>query len=227
MNFIGRILAGIVCLAGLPIHLLLCLAIRLQDGGPALYLCPRLGWNGKFYAMFKYRTMQVNCPPMIASGFMVLVSQADARVTRLGRWLRCGIDEFPQLWNIVRGEMNWVGPRPDPEWMLENYGPVCRQRIAVLPGITGLAQVMDSRYLSTADGFAIDLWYIAHRSLWLDAWVVLVTPFFIAGWRSIGRRRLHALRNLPEFEQLLRQCTEELAVAESRSQQNLVAKSRV
>jgi hypothetical protein len=157
--------------------------------------------------------MKINAFPVMAAGFKVVVTDADPRVTFLGRWLRCGIDELPQLWNIVRGEMKWIGPRPDEAWALPHYGPVCKRRLSVFPGITGLAQVLDSRHLSTAEGFAIDLWYIAHRSFWLDAWIVLVTPLFMAGWRALGRGRLKRLRCSPEFEWHRQCCDSELSAA--------------
>jgi hypothetical protein len=157
--------------------------------------------------------MKMNAFPVLAAGFKVVVTDADPRVTFLGRWLRCGIDELPQLWNIVRGEMKWIGPRPDEAWALPHYGPVCKRRLSVFPGITGLAQVLDSRHLSTAEGFAIDLWYIAHRSFWLDAWIVLVTPLFMAGWRTLGRGRLKRLRCSPEFERHRQCCDSELSAA--------------
>jgi lipopolysaccharide/colanic/teichoic acid biosynthesis glycosyltransferase len=161
--------------------------------------------------------MKVNAPPLVGTGFKMLVVQQDPRVTSLGRWLRCGIDELPQLWSIVRSEMKWVGPRPDEVWMLPHYGPVCKQRLSVFPGVTGLAQVLDSRNIPTADGFAIDLWYIAHRSFWLDAWVMLVTPLFMAGWRTLGRGRLKRLRCSPEFERFRQCCDSELSAAEIAS----------
>ena len=107
--------------------------------------------------------------------------------------------------------MSWIGPRPDPDWMLPHYGPICRKRLAVVPGITGFAQLLDSRFLSTAEGFAIDIWYLLHRTIWLDAWIVLATPAFMAGWRSLGKSRLSGLRATPEFIELCRMCEVELA----------------
>jgi lipopolysaccharide/colanic/teichoic acid biosynthesis glycosyltransferase len=162
--------------------------------------------------MLKYRTMKVNAPSIVTNDFKMIVTETDWRITLIGRWLRCGIDELPQLWNIVRGEMQWVGPRPDEAWMLPRYGPACKLRLSVSPGITGLAQVLDSRHLSTAESFAIDRWYIAHRGFWLDAWIVLATPVFIAGWRTLGRRRLEKLRCSLEFKELRQRFEAELAL---------------
>lgn len=209
----GRLLAGLACLFGAPAHLVLCALIKVCGPGPALYRANRLGKDGTTFGLLKYRTMKVNASPVVEAGFKMVVGHADPRVTGVGRWLRCGIDELPQLWNIVRGEMKWVGPRPDEAWMMPHYGTASMQRLSVYPGITGLAQVLNSRNLSTAEGFAIDLWYIAHRSVWLDLWIVLVTPLFMSGWRTLGRGHLKRLRCSPEFERFRRCCDSELSAA--------------
>lgn len=221
----GGLVAGVGCVLGAPVHVCLCVLIKLCDMGPALYRAHRLGKDGIPFALLKYRTMKANTSPVVVEGFKMVVGHADPRVTSLGRWLRCGIDELPQLWNIVRGEMKWVGPRPDEAWMLPHYGPACKLRLSVFPGITGLAQILDSRNLSTAEGFAIDLWYIAHRNFWLDAWVVLVTPLFMAGWRTLGRGRLKRLRCMPEFERVLQRCDAELCAAVGASRVSMGASS--
>lgn len=208
---LGRALAGVVCILGMPVHLCLCTLIKMCDPGPALHRGRRLGKNGVIFELLKYRTMKVNALPVVTAGFKMVVVPADPRVTRLGRWLRCGIDELPQLYNIVRGEMSWVGPRPDEAWMLPHYGPFSKQRLSLAPGITGLAQVLNSRELSTAEGYSLDLWYTAHCSFWLDAWIVLVTPLFMAGWCTIGCSRLRRLRSSQNLEGLRRRCEAELA----------------
>lgn len=208
---VGRIIAGLFCIVGIPVHLCIAILIKILSPGPVLFRSPRLGLNGAVFSLLKYRTMRVNSPPVVTLGFKTVVQKADARVTWIGKWLRCGIDELPQVWNIVCGEMAWIGPRPDEDWMLVNYGPVSRGRISVFPGITGFAQVLDSRNLTTAEGYALDVWYIAHRSVWLDTWIAIVTPLFMAGWRSIGRPRLKQLVQTPEFQNLWKSCEAELA----------------
>lgn len=210
---LGRIIAIVTCIVGAPIHFCLCALIRMSDAGPVLYRSRRLGRNGVPFACLKYRTMKKGAPPLVTAGFKMVVTRSDARVTPLGRWLRCGIDELPQIWNIARGEMAWVGPRPDEAWMFPYYGPLSKSRFSVLPGITGLAQVMNSRELTTEEGFAIDLWYVYHRTFWLDAWIVFVTPLFMAGWHSLTCGRLRRLRSDCEFERLRQGCEMELSVA--------------
>jgi lipopolysaccharide/colanic/teichoic acid biosynthesis glycosyltransferase len=160
--------------------------------------------------MLKYRSMKVNCKPLVRAGCKIIVEANDSRVTPLGRLLRCGIDELPQFANIARGDMAWIGPRPVPISMLAKYGSIIRERFKICPGITGLAQVMDSRSCSSARVFAMDIWYVTHRSLWLDLWIVAVTPAFICGWRSVGHNRLNRLLQLPEFREIERRCGDEL-----------------
>jgi undecaprenyl phosphate N,N'-diacetylbacillosamine 1-phosphate transferase len=214
---VGRVISSLICLLGLPIHLLLIVLIRLCDPGPGLYRSSRLGKDGVPFTLLKYRTMKLNAPSIVTTQFKAIVAESDPRVTRLGKWLRSGIDELPQFWNIVRGEMEWVGPRPDEAWMLPNYGPVSKRRLECLPGITGLAQVLNSRNLSTAESYAIDLWYLEHRGFWLDAWIVFMTPLFMTGWVSIGGGILQNLRSSPEFNSLHEACEAELSAAASAS----------
>lgn len=207
---VGRLVAFLLCFLGLPFHLLICISIRLFDGGPALYRDKRVGRLEKPFSMLKYRSMKVNCAPVVRAGSKMIVEVNDPRVTPLGRLLRCGIDELPQLANIVRGEMAWVGPRPVPVSVLSKYGPLIRERFNLQPGITGLAQVLHSRTCSSARALTIDIWYLKYRNLWLDLWVIAVTPLFICGWKSVGKNRLNRLLQMPEFRNLEQMCQEEL-----------------
>lgn len=212
-NVFGRSIAGLICLFGLPFHFLLAVLIKLCDRGPVLYRSSRLGRGGLPFTLLKYRSMKANAPPIVTNEFKTIVAAADPRVTPIGHWLRSGIDELPQLWNIVRGEMAWVGPRPDEAWMMPNYGPECRRRLSVSPGITGLAQVLNSRDLPIAESYAIDLWYLSHRGILLDLWIVFVTPLFMAGWTTVGCSRLDRLRISPVFQGLRQSCDIELSAA--------------
>ena len=135
----GRLSACILIAVSWPLHLVISALIWLQDRGPALYRARRLGCSGEPFLMLKYRTMRVGGGPIISQGYKTVVYQNDPRVTFIGRVLRVGIDELPQLVNIARGEMNWVGPRPDDDWAFPLYGNTLRQRLRVPPGITGLS----------------------------------------------------------------------------------------
>lgn len=217
MVTVGKLTAFALCVLALPLHLVLCMLIRLQDGQAGMYYCERLGRYGTPYLMFKYRTMRMGCPPLLQNGFKVVVQRVDPRVTSLGRFLRCGIDELPQLWNIVRGEMAWVGPRPDESWMLPNYGPNIQERLRIAPGITGMAQVLGARNQPTAVGYAIDLWYQRHATYLDDLWVICATPLFIIGWRSLGQGYLTHLMHVPEFANLVFLCQVELDDAQRQA----------
>jgi lipopolysaccharide/colanic/teichoic acid biosynthesis glycosyltransferase len=214
---LGRCAAGAAILFGLALHGVLSALIRVFDRGPVFYRARRLGLNGIPFDMLKYRSMKVGSRPVLGEGFKVVVESGDARVSTLGNWLRCGLDELPQLWNILRGEMSWVGPRPDEAWMLDHYGPSISERLMVRPGITGLAQILNSRENPTALGYAIDIWYRRHRSVSLDLWIMAMTPLYIAGFLSIGSRRLDVLRSSAEFQNLARACEQELSEALART----------
>ena len=217
MITVGRLVAFLLCALALPLHLIICMLIRFNDGHAAIYRCERLGRAGIPYVLFKYRTMHVGCLPMVQSGFKAVVRKDDPRLTFLGRFLRCGIDELPQLWNIVRGEMAWIGPRPDESWMLPNYGPTSKERLMITPGITGMAQVLDSRNQPTAVGYAIDLWHKRHPNVLDDIWVICATPLFVLGWRSLGKQYLTNLMRVPEFTNLIFSCQAELDDAERQA----------
>lgn len=218
-EFAGRIIAGAVVTLGFPFHLILCFIIWVSDRGTPLYKAPRSGMGGVPFTLLKYRTMRVNNRARVHGDFKTVVERDDPRVTKIGRTLRAlGVDELPQLVNVLRGEMYWIGPRPDEAWMFPNYGPVIRQRMDVKPGITGLAQVLDGRYLATQRSYAIDLWYVRRRTFPLDCLIAVLTPLFLVGFRSIARWKLEALLADSEFRELESLCACELEEAMEKSQ---------
>jgi undecaprenyl phosphate N,N'-diacetylbacillosamine 1-phosphate transferase len=182
---VGRVFAVLAAIAFAPFHALIAALIYLEDRGPVFYRSKRVGKEGRAFEMFKYRSMRVGAAPKVDEGFKTVVAPNDERVTAIGRLLRCGLDEIPQVVNIIRGEMAWIGPRPDELWMLPRYGSAIRERLAVLPGITGLAQVCDSRHLTTARSYALDIWATRHRTPALTLRIFLVTPLFMLGWRKV------------------------------------------
>jgi lipopolysaccharide/colanic/teichoic acid biosynthesis glycosyltransferase len=169
----------------LPVVLVAALLVRLTSRGPAFYWQTRLGRHGRPYAICKLRTMVYNCEQVSGPRW---ATPHDPRVTPLGRFLRRShIDEFPQLWNVLRGEMGLVGPRPErPEFVphLERSVPHYRKRLLVRPGITGLAQVnlpADTDLASVRKKLAYDLYYIRHLNPWLDLKLVLCTGLSLVG----------------------------------------------
>jgi lipopolysaccharide/colanic/teichoic acid biosynthesis glycosyltransferase len=166
--------AGLALLLAGPLLFLAALAIKLDDRGPVLYRQRRVGRHGKEFDLLKLRTMVVGAE---AQGAGWAVNEGDPRITRAGRVLRrLSLDELPQLWNVVRGEMSLVGPRPTLAYQVERYTPRQRRRLEVKPGITGWAQVQGRARVPWDDRIEFDVWYVEHRSLWLDLRILARTP---------------------------------------------------
>jgi lipopolysaccharide/colanic/teichoic acid biosynthesis glycosyltransferase len=161
-----------------PVLGLAVLAIKL-DGGPALYRQTRVGKNGNDFELLKLRTMVVGAETM---GAGVAVNWGDERITRVGRVLRrLSIDELPQLWNVIRGDMSLIGPRPTLRYQVERYDERQRHRLDVKPGLTGWAQIHGRATLPWADRIDLDLWYVEHRSPAVDLRILLRTPLALLG----------------------------------------------
>jgi len=166
--------AGIGLLVVSPIMAITALVIRLESKGPIFFKQERVGRSGARFTMFKLRTMLADSPK-----YALHPDHAhDNRVTTVGRWLRrLSIDELPQLWNVVRGEMSLVGPRPEMPFVVKRYDEAQRQRLAVKPGATGLWQVSADRAFSIHENMQYDLYYVGKCSLTLDLAILLMTPF--------------------------------------------------
>jgi lipopolysaccharide/colanic/teichoic acid biosynthesis glycosyltransferase len=166
-------------------------AIVLEDRGPVLYRQRRVGRDGVEFELLKLRTMVVGAEKM---GAGLAVNQGDPRITKVGRLLRrLSLDELPQLWNVLRGDMSLVGPRPTLAYQVERYTPRQRRRLQVKPGITGWAQVHGRAKLPWDERIELDVWYVEHRSFWLDLKILAKTPGALmsgtykgatGGWRS-------------------------------------------
>lgn len=168
-----------------PIMLLIALAIKLEDRGPIFYRAPRVGENGKVFNMLKFRSMiedaeklQAKINKVDKNGTVIHKQENDPRVTRIGRLIRrTSLDELPQLFNVLRGEMSLVGPRPEQPWLVDRYEPWQRKRFSVPQGITGWWQVNgrseNPMHLHTDQ----DIYYIQNYSWWLDIQIL---------WRTIA-----------------------------------------
>jgi lipopolysaccharide/colanic/teichoic acid biosynthesis glycosyltransferase len=184
-------IAGGALLVASPVLALAALAIKLEDGGPVLYRQTRVGRDGVDFELLKVRTMVVGAETM---GAGLAVNRGDSRITRAGRVLRkLSLDELPQLWNVVRGEMSMIGPRPTLRYQVEQYDDRQRHRLDVRPGITGWAQVNGRAELPWAERIELDVWYVEHRSPLLDAKILARTPFALfrgtykgetGGWKA-------------------------------------------
>jgi lipopolysaccharide/colanic/teichoic acid biosynthesis glycosyltransferase len=183
--------AGLGLAFSSPVLALAALAIKLDDGGPVLYRQRRVGLNGEEFELLKLRTMEVGAEQK-GAGFAV--NEGDPRITRVGRLLRrLSIDEVPQLWNVVRGDMSMIGPRPTLAYQVERYTPRQRRRLDVKPGITGWAQIHGRAKLPWEERIELDVWYVEHRSPWLDLKILARTPLALfagtykgetGGWRG-------------------------------------------
>jgi lipopolysaccharide/colanic/teichoic acid biosynthesis glycosyltransferase len=180
-----------------PLWLLFASAIKLEDGGPVFYTQDRVGKGGRTFRALKFRSMRRDAE---AATGPVQARDGDARITHVGRVMRAtAIDELPQLWNIVRGDMSFVGPRAlrPGEIEIEGGGPVpleavpgYARRIVVRPGLTGIAQVYAARDISRRHKFRYDALYIRRRSFWLDIRLILLSFWisFRGTWESRGRK---------------------------------------
>jgi lipopolysaccharide/colanic/teichoic acid biosynthesis glycosyltransferase len=155
------------------------LAIKLEDGGPVLYRQTRVGRNGVDFELLKLRTMVVGAEKQ-GAGFAV--DRGDSRITRVGRILRrTSLDELPQLWNVLRGEMSLIGPRPTLRYQVDTYTDRQRRRLEVRPGLTGWAQVNGRATLPWEERIELDVWYVDHRSPRVDLKILLRTPLALFG----------------------------------------------
>jgi lipopolysaccharide/colanic/teichoic acid biosynthesis glycosyltransferase len=184
-------LAGTALLLASPALGLGALAVKLGDGGPVLYRQTRVGKDGVDFELLKLRTMVVGAETQ-GAGFAV--NTGDERITRAGRVLRrLSLDELPQLWNVIRGDMSVIGPRPTLRYQVERYDARQRRRLDVKPGITGWAQVHGRASLPWAERIELDVWYVEHRSPWVDLKILAKTPLALfsgtykgatGGWKA-------------------------------------------
>ena len=166
-----------------PLLLVLAILIRKKIGAPIFFRQIRPGRDGLPFELVKFRTM---LDARSADGELL---QDSARLTRFGSMLRStSLDELPELWNVLKGEMSLVGPRPLLMEYLDLYSPEQFRRHDVRPGITGWAQVNGRNALSWEDKFALDVWYVDNQSFWLDAKILLMTLMKVFGREGISHQ---------------------------------------
>lgn len=166
-----------------PLLLLVALLIRLESKGPALYLQTRVGVDEVPFQIFKFRTMVTNADKVGP----LLTAQNDPRITRLGKWLRrSSIDELPQLLNILKGEMSFIGPRPEVPPIVADYTERQRGVFRVRPGLSGWAQVNGRDELDIPTKLNLDLEYIENISLMMDLKILCLTPLAVISKRGVN-----------------------------------------
>jgi exopolysaccharide biosynthesis polyprenyl glycosylphosphotransferase len=173
------VVAGGLLILFAPLMVGIAIAIRLDSRGPALFKQVRVGRHGKLFEMYKFRTMHVDADPYAPAP----TDPEDPRITRIGRWLRrYSLDEFPQLINVLKGEMSMVGPRPEMPFLVEQYEEWQRRRLDVKPGVTGLWQIVGRKNLPLSLNLEYDFYYIKNQSLFFDLVILLKTiPAVIFG----------------------------------------------
>jgi lipopolysaccharide/colanic/teichoic acid biosynthesis glycosyltransferase len=185
------VIAGVALVVASPVLAVAAVWIKLTDGGPVLYRQTRVGKDGADFELLKLRSMVVNAEKM---GAGLAVNEGDSRITRAGRILRkLSLDELPQLWNVVRGEMSVIGPRPTLRYQVEKYDAHQLRRLEVRPGITGWAQIHGRATLPWDKRIELDVWYVEHRTPLLDLKILARTPLALfsgtykgetGGWKS-------------------------------------------
>jgi lipopolysaccharide/colanic/teichoic acid biosynthesis glycosyltransferase len=173
--YLDFILAALLIILLSPAFLLIMLLIRLNSEGPAIFKHERVGKDGRIFQVYKFRTMYKETPPSAPSP----VSHDDPRITKVGRFLRkTSLDELPQLINILKGEMSFVGPRPEMPFIVETYNELQRKRLKMTPGITGMWQLSGDRRKAIHENMDYDLYYIRHVSFFLDVAILIETLIF-------------------------------------------------
>jgi len=179
-RFIKRILDYFFALMLFPFWLVVLVVlaplIHLEDGGPVFYNAPRLGKNGNVFTMYKFRSMKTDAPDIRNADGSTFTSDDDPRLTRVGRWIRkTSLDETPQLLNVIKGDMSFVGPRPDlPEQRALYKGNEVR-KLEVRPGITGYNQAYYRNAIEWKERIRNDVYYVDHMSFWFDAKILMRT----------------------------------------------------
>ena len=177
------VVAGVGTVASAPVIVWLALLIRLESPGSPLYTQVRVGRDGTPFRIYKLRTMVTGAE---FQGAGLAITQGDSRITRIGAFLRrTSLDELPNLWNVLKGEMSIVGPRPTLQGQVDRYTDRQRGRLSVKPGITGWAQVNGRASLPWRERIELDLWYVEHRSLALDLKILRRTVDQVVGGGDI------------------------------------------
>jgi lipopolysaccharide/colanic/teichoic acid biosynthesis glycosyltransferase len=166
--------AALLLLAAVPL-LIIAIIVSLDSPGPVLFRQRRVGLNGKPFTILKFRTMHVDaCVDALTPR-----SSSDRRITRVGRWLRkASLDELPQLYNVLAGDMALVGPRPEMPFIVAEYSEQQRQRLSVKPGLTGIWQLSADRAAPIHENIHYDLYYLKERSVAVDLAILLHTAFY-------------------------------------------------
>jgi lipopolysaccharide/colanic/teichoic acid biosynthesis glycosyltransferase len=175
----------------IPVGIIICgsaIAIKIEDRGPIFYLANRTGRYGKIFKMYKLRSMKVNAPDIRLEDGSTYNGDDDPRVTKFGRFARkTSIDELPQIINILKGDMTFIGPRPDTPIGSAQYTDEEKIILTVRPGITGYNQALNRNSVLTSEKLKNDIYYVNHASLRFDTQIALMTIKTVLGQKNINR----------------------------------------
>jgi lipopolysaccharide/colanic/teichoic acid biosynthesis glycosyltransferase len=181
-SVLDRIIAAIALLILSPLILIMAIAIYVRMGKPIIFAQLRPGQNGRIFTFYKFRTMTDE------RDFNGNLLPDEQRLTAFGQFLRqTSLDELPQLWNVVKGDMSFVGPRPLMVDYLDRYSPEQARRHEVTPGITGWAQINGRNALTWQEKFKLDVWYVDHWNLWLDLKILFLTVWKVLQKEGISQ----------------------------------------
>lgn len=181
-HFFKRFFDILISLLGLiicsPIFIVVAIAVKIDSKGPVLFKQKRIGKNGRVFDIYKFRSM---CVGAENTGSGVYSGKGDARVTKVGKFLRAtSLDELPQFLNLLKGDMSLIGPRPPltyHPWVYDNYSEEQKRMFNVRPGITGWAQVNGRKEVEWNKRIELNVWYVDHVSFWLDIKIIFMTVF--------------------------------------------------
>lgn len=172
-HLLDKVFSFILLIFLSPLFILIAILIKLDSKGPVMFVQQRVGKNRALFNIYKFRTM---VPDAINIGTGVYTEENDPRITRVGRFLRkTSLDELPQLLNILKGEMSFIGPRPTLAYQVEQYNDFQKKRLLMKPGVTGLAQINGRNSLSWPERIEYDVQYVENYSLGLDFKIFLKT----------------------------------------------------
>lgn len=175
----------------IPVSIIIAISallIKIEDGGPVFYMATRTGRYGKPFKMFKIRSMKVNAPDIRLPDGSTYNGKDDPRVTRFGRFARkTSIDEVPQVINVIKGDMSFIGPRPDTPIYLDKYTEDEKIILTVRPGITGYNQVVNRNSVLTKEKLKNDIFYVKNLSLRFDIKIFFMTIFTVLSHRNVNR----------------------------------------
>jgi len=182
-DVIDILFSSLLIMLSTPLLMVISIAIKLDSTGPAIFKQQRVGRNGALFNVYKFRTMVVNADQI---GLGYNIEKDDQRITTVGKFLRSwSLDELPQMINIIKGQMSFVGPRPALPYQVAAYTQHQRTRLEMKPGITGYAQVNGRNNIPWEKRIEFDVWYVENWSLWLDMTILAKTFKVVAKRESI------------------------------------------